>query len=139
MRAVAQDVFQSLQEKAAKQHAVQNVWNDPAKRQRMPGVAATVYDDQITIRELAEECIARHGTEVLEGTINRTLIELECKKQGITVSEDEIDREIERMAAAGVKPKSDGSPDVKAWLDISPNKALRWTCIATTPFGRPWP
>ena len=51
----------------------------------MPGVAATVYDDQITIRELAEECIARHGKEVLEGTINRTLIELECKKQGITV------------------------------------------------------
>ena len=118
MRSIAQDVFRVLQEQAKKQHAIQNVWNDPARRQRMPGVAATVYDDQITIRELAEQCIARHGREVLEGTINRTLIELECKKQGITVSEEDIDREIERMAAAGVKAKSDGSPDVKAWLAL---------------------
>jgi len=118
MRSIAQEVFQKLQERASKQQAVQNVWNSPAKRQRMPGVAATIYDDQITIRELAEECIARHGREVLEGTINRTLIELECKKQGIAITEDDIDREIERMAAAGVKTKSDGSPDVKAWLAL---------------------
>jgi parvulin-like peptidyl-prolyl isomerase len=118
MRAIAQDVFRVLQEQAKQQDAIQNVWNDPAKRRKMPGVAATVYDDQITIRELAEQCIARHGREVLEGTINRTLIELECKKQGVAVSEDDIDREIERMAAAGAKTKSDGSPDVKAWLAL---------------------
>ncbi len=118
MRSIAQDVFRVLQERAKKQDAIQNVWNDPVRRRQMPGVAATVYDDQITIRELAEQCIARHGREVLDGTINRTLIELECKKQGITVSEEEIDREIQRMAAAGVKARSDGSPDVKAWLAL---------------------
>jgi len=100
------------------------VWNNPAKRQRMPGVAATIYDDQITIRELAEECTERHSLEVLEGTINRTLIELECKKQGIAVTEDDIDRETARMALAGVKAKSDGSPDVKAWLDLIAKKGI---------------
>ena len=117
-RSVAQDVFQQIQERAQKQQAVQNVWNNPAKRQRMPGVAATVYNEPITMRELEEQCLARHGAEVLEGTINRTLIELECKKQGIAITEEEIDREIERMAMDGVKTKSDGSPDVKAWLEL---------------------
>ena len=118
MRAVAQDVFRSLQDEAKKQQAIQIVWNDPVQRQRLPGVAAAVYDDQITIRELAEQCIARHGREVLEGTINRTLIDLECRKQGISVSDEDVDREIERMAAEGVKTKPDGSPDVKAWLAL---------------------
>ena len=118
MRAIAQDVFRVLQDDAKKQQAIQIVWNDPVKRQKMPGVAATVYDDQITIRELAEDCIARHGREVLEGTINRTLIDLECKKQGVTVTDDDVEREIERLAAAGVKAKSDGSPDVRAWLAL---------------------
>ncbi len=124
MRGIAQDVFRDLQERATKQQAIQNVWNDPVKRRKMPGVAATVYDDQITIRELAEQCIARHGREVLEGTINRTLIELECRKQGVTVTEDDIDREIERMAAAGAKTKSDGSPDVKAWLALMAKQGI---------------
>jgi parvulin-like peptidyl-prolyl isomerase len=124
MRAIAQDVFRSLQDEAKKQQAIQVVWNDPVQRQRMPGVAATVYDDQITIRELAEQCIARHGREVLEGTINRTLIDLECKKQQITVSEEDVEREIERMAAEGVKAKPDGSPDVKAWLALMAKKGV---------------
>jgi parvulin-like peptidyl-prolyl isomerase len=118
MRAIAQDVFRTLQDRAKKQQAIQVVWNDPVRRQKLPGVAATVYDDQITIRELAEQCIARHGSEVLEGTINRALIELECKKQGVAISEADIDREIERMAAANVKARPDGSPDVRAWLAL---------------------
>lgn len=117
-RAIAQDVFRVLQERAVKENAIQNVWNDPVRRQQMPGVAATVYDDQITIRELAEQCIVRHGREVLEGTVNRTLIELECKKRGVTVTEDDVDREIERAAGANVKLKSDGTPDVRAWLAL---------------------
>jgi SurA-like N-terminal domain/PPIC-type PPIASE domain len=117
-RAVAQEVFRTIQDRAKKEHAVQNVWDDPVKRRKMPGVAATVYDEPITMRELAEQCIARHGREVLEGTINRTLIDLECRKQGITVTDEEVNREIERVAAANVKTKSDGSPDVKAWLAL---------------------
>ncbi len=117
-RAVAQEVFRTVQDRAKKEHAVRNVWDDPVQRRKMPGVAATVYDDPITMRELAEQCIARHGREVLEGTINRTLIDLECKKQGIAITEEDVNREIERVAAANVKTKSDGSPDVNAWLAL---------------------
>jgi parvulin-like peptidyl-prolyl isomerase len=139
MRAVAQTVFKELQDAAMEQKAVQNVWNDRAKRKQFPGVAALVYDDQITIRELAEQCIARHGQEVLEGVINRKIVELECKKRSIVITEDEIDREIARAAMAGVKAKQDGSPDIKAWLDLVVKRGVSidvyrndaiWTTVA---------
>ena len=37
----------------------------------MPGIAAVVDGVQITVGQLAEECIVRHGQEVLEGLIGR--------------------------------------------------------------------
>ena len=98
------------------------MWNEPAKRARMPGVAATVDGTQITIRELAEECIARHGQEILEGAISRKIIEQACKRQNVAVTAADIDREIARSAASGVKAKPDGSPDVDAWLELVTKK-----------------
>jgi parvulin-like peptidyl-prolyl isomerase len=65
---------------------------------------------------LALECIDRHGEEILQVTLNRTLLDVECKKRGIAVSDKDIDDEITRTAALAVKPKPDGSPDVDAWL-----------------------
>ena len=108
MHSVAQDIFHQLQDNAK----IENVWNDPAKKAKMPGVAALVNGVQITVRELSEECTERHGQEVLEGTINHKLIELACQRQSVTVTEQDIDQEIARAAAANVKPKPDGSPDV---------------------------
>ena len=121
-RKVAENIFRELQDRAIKQKAIAVVWDDPAERARMPGVAATVYNDQITIRELAEECVVRHGKEVLDGTISRKIIELECTRQGIVVTDADIDKEIAKSALAGVKTKPDGSPDVKAWLRIVTKK-----------------
>ena len=103
---MAQDVFHQLQDKAH----IEIVWNEPAKRARMPGVAAIVDATQITIRELAEECIARHGQEILEGAISRKILEPACKRQNVAVTATDIDAEIARSAAAGVKAKPDGAP-----------------------------
>jgi parvulin-like peptidyl-prolyl isomerase len=114
LRSVAQDVFRQLQDRAV----VENVLNDPAKHSKMPGVAAVINGQTITLGQLAEQCIDRHGPEVLEGTINRKLIELACAKQKITVSEAELDREIVAAAEASVPPKADGSPDVEAYLKL---------------------
>lgn len=112
MRTVAQDVFRKLQTNAQ----VQNVFNDPAARQRNPGVAALINGRAISIQDLAEQCIDRHGEEVLEGTINHKLLEQAAKRAGVTVSEKDIDDEIARAAAAMAKPKADGSTDVEGWL-----------------------
>jgi parvulin-like peptidyl-prolyl isomerase len=118
MRGVAQDVFQQLQKDAK----VVNVWNDPARRAKMPGVAATINGDPLTIDELDEQCIARHGQEVVEGMISRKILELACKKQNIVVIEEDMQAEIARAALAGVKPHADGSPDVEAWLELVTKK-----------------
>jgi parvulin-like peptidyl-prolyl isomerase len=122
VRAAAQDIFLKLSENAR----VEKCFDDPVKSQQMPGVAATINGrPMISVAELAQACIDRHGEEVLEGTINRTLLELECQKRGVQVSAQDMDQEIARAAALGVPPKSDGSPNVKAWLEeITRNEGI---------------
>jgi parvulin-like peptidyl-prolyl isomerase len=118
MRGVAQDVFKQLQDNAR----VDLVWADPAKHARMPDVAALINGVQITVRDLAQECIERHGLEVLEGMINRKLLEEACRKRNIAVSEEEIQQEIAREAVAGMKPKEDGAPDIAGWMAVITKK-----------------
>jgi hypothetical protein len=67
---------------------------------------------------LAELCIDRHGKEVLQGVINRRLLEQACKKANITVTEADLDKEIARVASTMVPARPDGSPDVDAWMKL---------------------
>ncbi|MCS7306587.1 MAG: peptidylprolyl isomerase [Thermoguttaceae bacterium] len=116
LRQVAQTLFRQLQE-AAK---VDVVYSDKSRREQMPGVAAIIQTQQgqisITLAELAEQCILRHGKEVLQGMIHRRLIEQACKKQNVTITEADLDQEIARAASLVLPPKPDGSPDVEAYL-----------------------
>lgn len=115
MRSVASEVFKDLQEHAV----VKNVLNDPVlSRQMTPGVVAIINDAQISIRQLDDECLERHGQDVLDGAINRKLVEQACRRKNVTVTPKEIDEEIARAAAIMVRALPDGSPDVKAWLDM---------------------
>ncbi len=59
---------------------------------------AIVNNQVITRQQLADECVARRGKEILETLINRALIEqaLKSNKQEITAAE--IDQEIENVA-----------------------------------------
>jgi parvulin-like peptidyl-prolyl isomerase len=120
MHVVAKEIFERLQKDA--KDKIEWVWNDPAQRRKMPGVAAVVLGSPITIRELAEECIARRGPATLEGLINRRILEQACRRQNVTATEADIDAEIAAAATAGLKPKPDGSPDVPAWLDLVTKK-----------------
>ncbi len=133
-------VFEELQGKAKQAGAVVNVFNDPNLSRQHPGVAARIIGNDVTIHELAERCIERHGEEVLEGTINRRLLEQACKKQNITVTEADLDEEIARAAAAMVKPKPDGSPDVDAWVKMNTEeqKHLARDLPPRLPCGPPW-
>ena len=60
---------------------------------------AIVNDQVITRSDLADECVARKGKEILETLINRALIEqaLKAAKQEVTAAE--IDQEIDSVAA----------------------------------------
>jgi len=118
MHQLTNEILRELQRDAE----VKNVLNSPELRRRMPGVAAVINGQKITDRELAELCIAQHGKTVLEGTINRRLLEQACKRQNVTVTEEDVDEEIRRVASLLLKPKEDGSPDVERWLEMVPKE-----------------
>jgi parvulin-like peptidyl-prolyl isomerase len=63
-----------------------------------PKPLALVNGAEITADQLAAECLARHGTSVLETLVNRTLIEQACRKAGVTVTPADVTAEIEAMA-----------------------------------------
>jgi parvulin-like peptidyl-prolyl isomerase len=112
LRQVSDDVFKNLQRNAQ----IVNVYNDPVMRKQHPGVAAIVNGREVSILDLAEACIDRHGDEMLFGMINRTLLEQACRKKKIEVTEAEMQAEIDRAAISMGKTTKDDKPDIKAWL-----------------------
>ncbi len=113
LRSAANDVFKQLQADAK----VENYFADPAKRNSAPGVAAVINGHQISIRELAEECLERYGDDVLQGTINRKMIEQALKKKNIQVADADLQAEIERAAVAMNKVDDHGKADVAGWIE----------------------
>lgn len=117
-REVAAETFERIQQAASPQL----ILNDPARRQRMPGVAAIIGGKQITVRHLAEACVERHGAEALESEINRRLLKQELQHKQATIEKSDINQEIERAARAFGITTSDGSADVDRWLKMVTEK-----------------
>lgn len=68
---------------------------------------AVVNGEAISRNDLAAACVARYGKEVLQSMVNKLLIDLECQRRGITVSEEEIYQQLERVAkSVGVEGMS---------------------------------
>lgn len=112
LRDVAKDLFARLQKSAT----VKNVYNDPTLRQTMPGVVATVNGDKISLRRLAAECLQRHGEEVLQIEISHTLLRQALRAAGKTVTDQDVQAEIQHAAMlAGVVDKA-GNPDLRKWM-----------------------
>ena len=59
---------------------------------------AVVNGEEIHRQELAQECLAEYGKDVLEAVMNKYLILTYCDKQGIKISKQDVDEEIARMA-----------------------------------------
>ncbi len=112
LRAAATKILLAMQKKSK----VVNIYNDPKLRVKSPGVAATINGRKITIRQLAEECLTRHGQDVLEGEINRKILIQELRRRRLQVASEDIDSETVRAAETYGFLKKDGSPDVEAWL-----------------------
>jgi len=112
LRSAASDLFEQLQKTAV----VVNVYNDPARRQQMPGVAATINGQPIPMVELAEECLARHGEQVLENEINHVLVEQELARRGVQITQADLHEEIARAAQLANVVDENKQPDVQAWI-----------------------
>ncbi len=111
-RVQSAELFQQLQGQAK----IVNVFKDAKLQPQYPGAAAVVNGQTITVQQLSEECLSRHGKDVLEGEINRLLLIQELRRAAKAVNEQDINREVARAAEAYNFLKKDGSPDVEAWL-----------------------
>jgi parvulin-like peptidyl-prolyl isomerase len=112
LRNVAADLFKKLQDSAT----IQNIWNDPALREQMPGIVATVNGEQIQYKELADECLLRHGKEILEVEISHLLLQQALAKQNLTVTSDDLDAEIAHGAQLAGIVNKEGKPDFDKWF-----------------------
>ncbi len=112
-REASKEVFRAAQDAAI----VENIMNDPAKAQAHPGVAAMVSGQPVTLAEVENKCLDRHGEEVLEILVTRTLLDQALERQRQTVARADIDAEIARAAESMGFRKADGSTDIAGWLE----------------------
>lgn len=116
LRASASDFFEQRKKEAK---IVQVLGSTPEQlqlQQQYPGVAALVNGRQVSLQQLADECITRHGGDVLDGEINRKILMQELNRKHVAVADADIDAEVARAADAYGFSKPDGSPDVEKWL-----------------------
>jgi parvulin-like peptidyl-prolyl isomerase len=112
LRTSAADFFEARKKEAK----IEVVLGDAQKQQQMPTVAALVNGRQLTLSQLAEECITRHGTDVLDGEVNRKLLQQELNRKRVVVNDQDIDSEVARAADSYGCVTADGKPDVEKWL-----------------------
>jgi parvulin-like peptidyl-prolyl isomerase len=113
MRGAAGELFSQLQ----KQSKVTTVLGHAELTKQYPGVAALVNGQQLTIAAVAAECVKRHGNDVLQGEINRKLLNQSLSKKKLQVTQSDIDSEIARAAISYGYVRGDGSPDLVAWME----------------------
>jgi parvulin-like peptidyl-prolyl isomerase len=89
-------------EQTAQQPAQQGVQKAGAELPRIEkpqhDVMAVVNGQDIRRDALATACCERYGNEVLEGLVNKRLIQHYCKNRQIEVTDQEVEAEIDRMA-----------------------------------------
>jgi len=122
LRDASSKIFATLQQGVK----VVNVLNDPELSKQLPGVAATINGAQITMDQLADECIARHGVNVLDSEINYLLLTQALKSKSVTVKGEEIDGEVARAAETYGYLTADKKPDIQRWLkEVTESEGLQ--------------
>jgi parvulin-like peptidyl-prolyl isomerase len=116
LRTSASEFFEKRKQEAKIEIVLGNSPEQQKKQQQMPGVAAIVNGRQLTLAHLADECITRHGSDVLDGEINRKILTQELNRKRVQISDPDIDAEVVRAADAFGCVKADGTPDVEKWL-----------------------
>ncbi len=111
LRDTAETVYKSLRDNAD----VTIVNGNPQLMAQYPGVAAIVKGQAVPMQRFDEACVKRHGVQILEGEINRKLIEGGLAQARFQVTQADIDAEIMRAADYYGYMNQDGSPNVEEW------------------------
>lgn len=70
-----------------------------AKQEEFPAVLAVVNGQTISREQLAVECVKRYGDQVLDNMLNKYLILQACQARKVTITQQDIDEEIARIAS----------------------------------------
>jgi PPIC-type PPIASE domain len=91
-----------------------------------PGDPILIVNNQvITRQQLADECVARKGKEILEMLLNRTLIEQALRAKKMEVTAADIDQEIENIASRFGVPREKWLLTLEKERGISPIQYAR--------------
>ncbi len=112
MRVASTELFAKLQQEAQ----VVKVLGDEALSKQYPGVAAIVNGQQVSMAALGNECIERHGEEVLTGEINRKVLTQALRAAKQEVTDADLQAEIARAAISYGYVTGDGKPDTETWM-----------------------
>ena len=96
-------------------------------------VMAMVNGTEIGHAQLATECLGRHGNAVLEAMVNRQIIAQGCSRQGITVTPQDVDAEVDAMAKRFSVPRDKWISLIEQERGISPrqySEDIVWPMIA---------
>lgn len=100
---------------------------------KAPDVLAKVGKETISKDAVADECIARHGKEVLDDLIHRLVIQQACEAHQITVTEEEVSAEIAKIAKRFNLDVSQWMQMLQAERNISPMQyrtSVIWPMVA---------
>jgi len=116
LRLSSQTIFEQIKQESQ----LDLVFLNPQRRAQEPAVAARINGRDLTTAALAEECIVRHGKDVLDGMIGRMLMVDKLEKAGVTVTQADVDAEIADAAIRTGKTIRDAAgnetADVAGWL-----------------------
>jgi len=103
-----------------KQSQITNFFDSPQAQgaTQFPTIIATVNGESITSQTVAETCALRYTGEVLQGMIIHRIIQQKCMEVNITVSREEIDAELSRIAAKILPLTPDGRPNVAQLVEM---------------------
>ena len=112
LRGASAELFTGLQrkQKLSKSLAIRN-------SVIIPSAAAVINGEKLMISQVAAECIKRHGPEVLDGEINRTLLRQALRAAKKQVEQSDLQAEVARAAMRYGYVTADGQADVKKWID----------------------
>lgn len=112
LREAAEKVYSTLRQNSQ----VTMVFGKPELEAQYPNVAAIVNGQSIPMQSFDQACVRRHGAQILDGEINRKLIEVALMKAQLQVTQQDVDAEISRAADYYGFINRDGSPNIQDWM-----------------------
>lgn len=112
LKSAANELFERLGREAN----VVNIIGNPELSKQYPNVAATIDGKPIYLDAVVEMCMKLYAEQDLSTMISIALVRQECKKVGLTVSDQDVATDVWIRAAETTYPLQDGSPNIKEYL-----------------------